>query len=46
MIKDIIYVCVVCGHMHDEEVEGKWETIPDDFLCPNCGAGKKDYVAV
>ena len=31
------HVCVVCGHVHDEEKEGKWETLPEDFTCPDSG---------
>ena len=27
----------------DEEVEGKWEDLPEDFECPECGCGKEDY---
>lgn len=38
------HICVVCGHTHDEEVEGVWETLPDDFICPECGVGKEDYI--
>lgn len=37
------YVCVVCGHEHDEATEGLWEDLPDDFECPECGVGKDDY---
>ena len=37
------YVCVICGHVHDEAVEGKWETLPADFECPDCGCGIEDY---
>ena len=37
------HICVVCGHVHDEEVEGKWKTLPEDFSCPECGVGKEDY---
>ena len=43
------YVCTVCGYIYDE-AEGcpeqgvapgtKWEDVPDDFACPECGAGK------
>jgi rubredoxin len=36
-------VCVVCGHVHDEATEGKWENLADDFTCPECGCGKEDY---
>ena len=21
----------------------KWEDVPEDFLCPDCGAGKLDF---
>ena len=38
------YVCIVCGHVHDEELEGNWDQLPEDFLCPECGLGKEDYV--
>jgi rubredoxin len=37
------YVCVICNHVHDEETEGKWEDLPDDFMCPECGGLKQDY---
>ena len=38
------HVCIICGHVHDDEAEGHWDTLPDDFLCPECGCGKIDYV--
>ena len=28
------HVCIVCGHVHDEATEGKWEELPDTFECP------------
>ncbi|AHF79820.1 rubredoxin [Thermococcus paralvinellae] len=41
--------CIVCGYIYDEE-EGdpdngiapgtKFEDLPDDWVCPLCGAGK------
>lgn len=37
------HICVVCGHVHDEETEGKWEELSEDFACPECGVGKEDY---
>ncbi len=47
------YVCTVCGFIYDEK-EGypeagikpgtRWEDIPEDFICPICGAGKSDFV--
>ena len=37
------HVCIVCGHIHDEETEGKWEELAEDFVCPDCGVSKLDY---
>lgn len=36
-------VCTICGHVHDPDMEGEWELLPDDFECPECGCGKQDY---
>ncbi|WP_461423606.1 rubredoxin [Ketobacter sp.] len=47
------WVCVTCSHIYDEalgdEAEGfapgtRFEDIPDDWCCPDCGATKEDYV--
>lgn len=40
------HVCVVCGHVHNEYTEGEWETLPDNFECPECECGKEDYETV
>ena len=40
------HVCVICGHVHDDATEGKWEELDDNFLCPECGCGKEDYETV
>jgi rubredoxin len=40
------HICVVCGHVHDEEVEGIWAHLPEDFTCPECGCGKEDYESI
>ena len=46
------FECVICGHIYDEEFgdpDGgipagtKWEDIPDDWVCPDCGVSKFDY---
>ena len=44
--------CIVCGFIYDE-AEGwpedgiapgtRWEDIPDNWLCPDCGVGKDDF---
>ena len=46
------YQCSVSGHIYDE-TEGdedsgiapgtRWEAIPDDWRCPECGAEKSEY---
>ena len=36
------YVCELCGYIYDEEAEGtKFEDLPEDWVCPLCGASKK-----
>lgn len=40
-MNDRVYVCVVCGHTLTEE---EFLAMPDDYLCPECGVGKSDYV--
>ena len=46
------YVCGVCGYVYDPELgdpDGgvapgtKWEDVPDDWVCPVCGASKEDF---
>ena len=47
------YVCLVCGWVYDEgkgsPEDGllpgtRWEEVPDDWVCPGCGATKRDFV--
>lgn len=47
--------CVVCGFVYDEAVglpeEGfapgtRWEDIPGDWECPDCGVAKADFEMV
>ena len=41
------YRCTVCDYIYDEEKEGKkWEDLPKDYCCPDCGAGKNMFVKV
>lgn len=46
------YVCLVCGYIYDEatgdpdsgiEPGTKWADIPEDWVCPICGASKNDF---
>lgn len=47
-----IWVCEICGFEYDEAKglpgDGippgtRWEDIPEDWLCPECGATKSDF---
>ncbi len=49
------FECVICGFIYDEEkglpeegiVPGtKWEDVPDDWECPECGVSKYDFEMV
>jgi rubredoxin len=49
------YVCVVCGFVYSEADglpdEGfpsgtRWEDIPANWVCPECGAAKEDFEMV
>jgi rubredoxin len=49
------YECVVCGYVYDPAAGDPdngiapgtaFEDIPDDWVCPECGAGKEDFSAV
>ncbi len=46
------YVCTVCGYVYDPEKgdpENKvppgtpFESLPEDWVCPECGAGKDSF---
>ena len=46
------YICVVCSFIYDPAVGDPdggiapgtaFEDIPDDWMCPNCGAAKADF---
>ena len=46
------YVCEVCGFVYDEELGlpeeniapgTKFEDLPDDFVCPECGVEKNMF---
>ncbi|WP_028933756.1 rubredoxin [Pseudonocardia spinosispora] len=50
-----VWRCEVCGFEYDEAQgwaeEGiaagtRWEDIPDDWSCPDCGASKEDFEMV
>ena len=49
------YMCVICGYVYNEAdgvpEEGiapgtKWEDVPPNWVCPDCGARKEDFEMV
>ena len=49
------YECMVCGWVYDETVGDPdsgiaagtlFADLPDDWVCPMCGAGKADFEAI
>jgi rubredoxin len=49
------YKCVLCGWIYDATVGDPdggiepgtaFEDIPEDWVCPECGAGKEDFELV
>jgi rubredoxin len=46
------WMCLICGFIYDEAAglpdEGiapgtRWEDVPENWKCPECGAGKSDF---
>jgi len=37
------YICSVCGYIFDENEGVMWNDLPDNWLCPLCGAGKSAF---
>jgi rubredoxin len=46
------YECTVCGYVYDEEAGDldndiepgtNWEDLPNDWVCPVCGASKDQF---
>ncbi len=49
------WMCVNCGYIYDQEAGDptggiepgtRWEDIPDNWTCPDCGAAKDDFEMV
>ncbi len=47
--------CIVCGYVYDEAVGDikhgipagtRWDEIPADWSCPDCGIAKEDFEMV
>lgn len=49
------YKCLNCGTIYDE-AEGfpeegialgtRWQDVPDDWICPECGSEKRDFILI
>ena len=46
------YMCLICGYIYDEAVGApedgiapgtRWEDVPPNWSCPECGARKEDF---
>lgn len=46
------YMCLICGYIYDEAVGApedgiapgtRWEDVPPNWTCPECGARKEDF---
>ena len=46
------YKCLNCGELYEEEhgcpdldvpPGTRWEDLPDDWICPQCGSDKRDF---
>lgn len=49
------YRCLACGWVYDEYLGSPrdnikpmtlWDDIPEDWVCPDCGAGKADFIMI
>ena len=49
------YECIVCGFVYNEALghpeDGiaagtKWDDVPEDWECPDCGVAKQDFEMV
>jgi len=47
--------CIVCGYVYDESVGDpehgiapgtRWEDVPENWECPDCGVSKMDFEMV
>ncbi|MBF13219.1 MAG: rubredoxin [Legionellales bacterium] len=46
------YLCIICGFVYDERIGWpdsdippgtRWQDVPDDWACPDCGVMKDDF---
>jgi rubredoxin len=45
-------MCIICGWVYEEAIGSaedglapgtRWEDVPEDWVCPDCGASKDDF---
>ena len=45
-------MCIICGWVYEEAYGSaedglapgtRWEDVPEDWVCPDCGASKDDF---
>ena len=50
-----LYKCLMCGYVYDPALGdlesgvaagAPFEALPDDWVCPECGAGKDEFKAL
>lgn len=38
------YICTLCGYVYDDSIESvPFAELPEDYVCPLCGAGKDAF---
>jgi rubredoxin len=42
------WMCLICGWIYDEGIAPgtRWEDVPINWTCPECGARKEDFEMV
>ncbi|MHB8254100.1 MAG: rubredoxin [Acidiferrobacter sp.] len=47
-----VYMCVICGFLYEEKkglpehglpAGTRWEDVPENWTCPDCGAAKDEF---
>ncbi len=46
------WMCIICGWVYEEQYGSpedgiapgtRWQDVPEDWVCPDCGASKDDF---
>lgn len=47
VVDSMKYKCPLCGYIYDDdEMDVKFEDLPDDWICPVCGEYKSEFEPV